>query len=276
MTRNISASTRVSRGTAAALCLIVLATAVPILLRSGHAANAAIDRCATPVEITTLDQPLPRVAERLRAGGTLTIVALGSSSTAGVGASRPENSYPSRLAVLLEARFPALKIRVVNRGVGGEEAADMERRINRDVLPEHPDLVIWQVGTNGVLRDQDPINVVESVRQGVARIKTSGSDLLLMNPQYAPALLQHEDYHEMLSLLDAAAHAEDVPMFRRFAMMRQWTDDGRMPLALMLSRDRLHMTDLSYDCLARAVSNTIAGAAGAESPIAEAEPVPSS
>ena len=50
----------------------------------------------------------------------------------------------------------------------------MARRINRDVLPEHPDLVIWQVGTNGVLRDQDPINVVESVRQGVARIKASG------------------------------------------------------------------------------------------------------
>jgi lysophospholipase L1-like esterase len=274
MTRNFLASTRVSRGTAAALCLIALATAVPILLRSGHAANAAIDRCAVPEEITTLDQPLPRVAERLRAGRSLTIVALGSSSTLGVGASRPENSYPSRLAVLLGARFPALKIRVVNRGVGGEEAADMERRINRDVLPEHPDLVIWQVGTNSVLRDHDPIKVVESVRQGVERIKASGSDLLLMNPQYAPALLQHEDYREMLSLLDAAAHAEDVPMFRRFAMMRQWTDDGRMPLALMLARDRLHMTDLSYDCLARAVSNTIAPGAGAETTIAEAQPVP--
>ena len=65
-------------------------------------------------------------------------------------------------------------------------------------------------------------------------------------------------------------------MFRRFAMMRQWTDDGRMPLALMLSRDRLHMTDLSYDCLARAVSNTIARAAGAETVIAEAQPAPRS
>jgi len=208
----------------------------------------------------------------------LTIVALGSSSTAGVGASRPAYSYPSRLATLLKQRFPDRDIRVVNRGVGGEEAAAMALRINRDVLPEHPDLVIWQVGTNGVLRDEDPVEVAESVRQGVERIKASGADLVLMNPQYAPALLQHEEYHEMLSILDAAARAEDVPMFRRFAMMRQWAEDGRMPLALMLSRDRLHMTDLSYDCLARAVRDTIARAAGFadETAVAEAQPAPKS
>ena len=213
MTRNFLASTRVSRGTAAALCLIALATAVPISAPPRATPPMPhIDRCAVPEEITTLDQPLSRVAERLRAGDSLTIVALGSSSTLGVGASRPENSYPARLAVLLGARFPALKIRVVNRGVGGEEAADMARRINRDVVLEHPDLVIWQVGTNGVLRDQRPDQSGgEACAQGVERIKASGSDLLLMNQQYAPALLQHEDYHEMLSLLDAAAHAEDVP-----------------------------------------------------------------
>ena len=42
----------------------------------------------------------------------------------------------------------------------------------------------------------------------------------------------------------------------------------------MLARDRLHMTDLSYDCLARAVSNTIARAAGAESRHRRGQPAP--
>jgi hypothetical protein len=58
----------------------------------------------------------------------------------------------------------------------------------------------------------------------------------------------------------AVARAEDVPVIHRFAMMRQWAEAGRMPLSLMLAFDRLHMTDLSYDCLARQVSGSLASA----------------
>jgi hypothetical protein len=70
-------------------------------------------------------------------------------------------------------------------------------------------------------------------------------------------MLQHEHYREMLRQLDAIAYSEDVLLFPRFAMMRHWAEDGRMPLATMLSPDRLHMTDASYDCLARQVGASI-------------------
>ena len=110
--------------------------------------------------------PCRIVAARLRAGGTLTIVALGSSSTFGTGASQPENTYPSRLAALLAQRFPELKVRVINRGVGGEEAAGMARASIATCWPEQPDLVIWQVGTNGVLHDDRPAAIGRAVRAG--------------------------------------------------------------------------------------------------------------
>ena len=95
-----------------------------------------------------------RTARLLAAGQPLKIVALGSSSTSGAGASTSAASYPSRLAVELERHFPDTRSRVLNRGVNGDEAADMLARFDTAVIAEKPDLVLWQVGTNSVLRDK--------------------------------------------------------------------------------------------------------------------------
>ena len=49
---------------------------------NGGSARAGLDRCSTPEEILSLNAPLPRTVAKLRRGKSLTIVALGSSSTA--------------------------------------------------------------------------------------------------------------------------------------------------------------------------------------------------
>jgi acyl-CoA thioesterase I len=247
------------RGTLAALSLVGFAAACSIVLTpAGHRASASGDRCVVAEDDAALARPLPHVAARLAGGGGLTIVALGSSSTAGTGATRPDRTYPSRLAALLQRRFPERSIRVLNRGVPGEQAPAMAARIARDVIPAQPDLVIWQVGTNGLLHDGDASSMGEVVRAGIARIKAAGADVMIMNPQYAPAVLQHPHYRDVLHALDAAAFVEDVPLLPRFAIMRQWAEEGRMPLKAMLAADRLHMSDASYDCLARQISASIA------------------
>ena len=51
-------------------------------------------------------------------------------------------------------RFPGHDITVLNRGVNGEETDDMMARFATDVMAAHPQLVLWQVGTNSVLRDR--------------------------------------------------------------------------------------------------------------------------
>ena len=260
------------RRTLAALVLLAFAAAAPILVSpGGRSAGAAIDRCAVPTELGSLTAPLPRTALRLKARAPLTIVALGSSSTEGVGASRPDRSYPSRLAALLKAQFPDAAIRVVNRGVGGELAPQMLARLDRDVLAEKPDLVIWQLGTNSVLHDGNPADEIDVARLGIERIKAAGADVMLMDLQYAPAVLQHAGYREMQHVLSAVADSEDVPMIRRFAMMRHWAEDGNMSLRAMLASDRLHMSDASYDCLARQVAQAIA-ASGEEPSLALVAP----
>jgi acyl-CoA thioesterase I len=253
---------RLGRHATAAFVVVAVVAAMAIVLApGGRRAHAAGDRCGLREPGAVAAWRLPHVAQRIRTGGTLTIVALGSSSTFGSGASRPANAYPSRLAVLLARRLSGLELRVLNRGVGGEEADAMAARIERDAIAVHPDLVIWQVGTNGVLRDRDPEAIGRAVRDGIARMRRAGADVVLMDVQFAPAVLRHERYHDMLRRLDAIAYADAVPLFPRFAIMRHWVEDGRMTLPAMLSRDRLHMTDRSYDCLARLVTAGIAAGA---------------
>jgi acyl-CoA thioesterase I len=100
--------------------------------------------CSAPADLARLDRALDRTTRRLAAGLPITIVAIGSSSTAGAGASSPDHSYPSRLAVELQQLFPGHPITVINRGVNGEEASDMLTRLDQTVLSEKPDLVLWQ------------------------------------------------------------------------------------------------------------------------------------
>ena len=62
----------------------------------------------------------------------------------------------------------------------------MMKRLQAAVIDMNPDLVIWQVGTNAVLRDLDPVETAKLVKDGVARIQAAGADLVLVDPQYSP------------------------------------------------------------------------------------------
>ncbi len=107
---------------------------------------------------------LPHVAGKLASGQPVVIVAFGSSSTQGWGSSAPEFTYPNRLAAQLHRQYPGADITVLNRGVGGEDAPEMMKRLQTAVIDARPDLVIWQVGTNAVLRNLDPAETGNSSR----------------------------------------------------------------------------------------------------------------
>src|SRR5262249_38727468 len=150
-----------------------------------RAQNAAL--CAAPAGVDALEHPPIHVRERITQGRPLKIIAIGSSSTFGSGASSPAASYPSRLEVELKAKLPGLPVTVLNKGIGGEEANQMAARFDADVIDESPDLVLWQLGSNSVLRDHPAPG--EIIRQGVEKLKASGTEVILINPQYAPKII---------------------------------------------------------------------------------------
>jgi lysophospholipase L1-like esterase len=224
---------------------------------AAQAASSAPVPCSAPADLIRLAHPLARTARRLAAGEPITIVAIGSSSTAGAGASTPDRSYPSRLAVELKALFPRAEISVINRGINGETAVDMLARFDTQVLADKPDVVVWQVGSNSVLRDQPigPVNTL--VHQGVAKLKAAGIDVVLMNPQYAPKFNSKPDAEKMIDLMDLLAKEMNVDMFQRYAVMRYWRLTENIPFSTFTSADELHMNDWSYGCVAKLLASAI-------------------
>jgi acyl-CoA thioesterase I len=217
--------------------------------------------CTAPADLIRLDIPLKRSANKIAAGAPLTIVAIGSSSTSGSGASSPAMTYPSRLAVELQGHFPRLSITVHNRGVGGETSLEMLARFDRDVFAENPDLVIWQAGSNSVLRDQPLDGTGSLLREGLMRLKAAAVDIVLMNPQYAPKVITKHDADGMVDLIDLTAKQANVNLFQRFALMRYWRLTEDIPFSAFLSPDELHMNDWSYGCVAKLLAGAIVEAA---------------
>jgi lysophospholipase L1-like esterase len=217
--------------------------------------------CSAPTEFSHFEYPLSHTARRLASGRPLTIVAVGSSSTAGAGASSAAATYPGRLAIELKRRFPGHDITVLNRGVNGEETSDMMARFETDVFAEHPQLVLWQLGTNSVLRDHPLKPHSALLREGIESIKDSGADVALIDPQYAPKVLAKTETPGMLDLIALAAKQESVDLFHRFAMMRNWYEVQHLPFGVFVSADGLHMNDWSYACEAKLLAAGIAEAA---------------
>ncbi len=217
--------------------------------------------CTAPVEVTRLAQPLAHTAARLARHDPLTIVAVGSSSTFGAGASSADASYPSRLAVELKAMFPKETITVINRGVNGEEVPDMLKRFADGVIKEKPDLVLWQVGTNSLLRDRPLGPHSPMLLDGIRRLKAAGADVVLIDPQYVPRVIAKADAEGMVRLIATTAKQGDVDLVQRFAMMRWWHDHEHMDFAEFASPDNLHMNDWGYACLAKQISASIVEAA---------------
>jgi acyl-CoA thioesterase I len=232
-----------------------------VLPESNAAAAVQQTACGAPAEFTRLDYPLNHVARELARDKPIKIVAIGSSSTAGAGASSPAATYPSRLAVELSQRFPDNDVTVINRGVNGEETADMLARFETGVIAEHPDLVLWQVGTNSVLRDHPLGPHTAELHEGVTRLKETGADVVLIDPQFAPKVITKHDAQAMVDLISLAAKQENVDLFHRFAVMRYWRQVQNVAFDKFLSPDELHMNDWSYSCVAKLLGSAIAEAA---------------
>ena len=250
-----------SAGAALTFALAFVALSSP---SAAHAQDAKL--CAAPPGIDALEHPPTHIRERIAKGLPLKIVAIGSSSTFGTGATSRATSYPSRLEAELKAKLPGVPVTVLNKGIGGEEANQMAARFDADVIDENPDLVLWQVGSNSVLRDHPTPG--EIIRQGVERLKASGTEIILINPQYAPKIISRPGVGQSVDVITATAHDEEVGLFDRFSVMRYWVETEHMAFEQFLSPDLLHMNDWSYACIAKLLANAIID--GARPPAATA------
>ena len=167
-------------------------------------------------------------------------------------------SYPAQLERLFDDKFhgrPA--VTVTNRGVAGEDIDDMQKRLGADVLSGHPDLVIWQAGSNDSLRGVPMDRFKAELRDGITAIRASGAEVLLMEPQWSPVIEKADAKSGFVDAVRDIGAAEHVEVVRRFALMRSWIDDGLVSPQQLVGPDNLHMTDRGYTLLATAVMSQI-------------------
>jgi lysophospholipase L1-like esterase len=211
--------------------------------------------CQVPAADLAAPAALPNFAAALQKSETVNILAIGSSSTSGIGSSDSTKTYPSRLESILETALKGVDVVIVNRGLPGEVAESTAERIRSEVALKRPDLVLWQLGTNDALARVSARDFEETVEPVIKWLKYNQIDVVLVGLQYAPRLVHDQNYATIRDSLQAIAAKENVVYFSRYDAMR-FIAQTRANLQMM-SRDNFHLNDLGYQCMAEHVAHAL-------------------
>lgn len=224
-------------------------------------AHGQASTCPVHDDLARFDYPLTRTARDIQQGKKITIVALGSSSTAGAGATSADNSYPAQLQVKLRLRFPKSNIEVINRGNNGDTAVEMMARLETQVLAMKPQMVLFQAGANTVLKSLPVEAAAKLIDETVYKIRMQDIDVVLVDHQFAPELKDRSGSQPMLDALEGISHDYGIPRMKRFELMKRWNEKDKLSFRKTVHPDGIHMNDWSYGCFAdvfaQGIANTI-------------------
>lgn len=230
-------------------------------LAGSASAEMAAARCAVPSDLIADAPVLPGLAQRFRDRQPVVIVAIGGASTSGVAAGDPAKAYPQQLQLALQRRHPDVPITVLNKGVPRQTARDMIARFNADVLAAKPNLVIWETGTVDAVRAVEIDDFAEALEQGITALRAHGAAIMLVDMQYNPSLASVIDFGPYLDALHRAADLDGVYLFRRYDIMRYWSDNGRFELVEVPRAKQSGLAAEIYRCLGDAMADAIDRAA---------------
>jgi len=242
-----------------AACLVASVWASPAhatSLEDGSAAEAQMETCPAGRSMLKQQAKLKEFAKRVAERAHLKILAIGSSSTQGIGATAPQFAYPVRFAEELTQRFRT-KVDVINAGVNGETADATLARLEERVTAERFDLVVWQVGTNDAMRGRDEETFRTFLKRGISLVKARKMELVLLDQQFFPTMKDPVQYERYVKLIEVAGEEETIPVLSRYRLMKFWGERTPQDLRSMLATDGFHMSDRGYFCLATAMGRAM-------------------
>lgn len=202
-------------------------------------------------------RPLRALSRAVRANRVVKILAIGSSSTVGVGASSPAANYVARLEKSLEGSITGMDFDVVGRGVGGEVAQGAADRMKREVEQTKPDLVVWQVGTNDAINKVDVGSFKNCLKNTLAWLHQRRIDVVLIDPQFGEELAKDSHYEKMVGAVAEVARESHVLLVDRYEAMRELQKERGD--TFYLTPDNLHLNDRGYRCMAEQLARNIVG-----------------
>jgi hypothetical protein len=225
--------------------------------RAEEAAPAEPPSCTVPEDAFEFEPQVNATRSALVAGKEITIVAIGGASTLGLAAGGPDHAWPARMGEALQRRYPAAKINVVNKSVARQRAAVTVERLQRDVAPANATLVIWETGTNEAVEGVDLHEFRNALKQGIAKLRAIAPDLILMDMQYSRLTDAVIYFNRYLVSMRSVADVNDVPLFPRHALMRDWAESGAIEASEPKAENRRAIADKLYGCLGEAMAEFI-------------------
>jgi lysophospholipase L1-like esterase len=214
--------------------------------------------------------PLPNSALALQKRRQVKILAIGASSAAMLGMGHDGN--PPLLEEILERNIKGLDVEIINRSFSGELAEAAGERLKIEVALNHPDLVLWQVGTNDAFAQVPVDSFEQSVTSTVRWLKDHDVDVILVGLHYLKQLAKDEHYQAIRASLQRITAAESVLRVTRAEAMEVLTrtnrESGRPD-----PRD-FGLTEAGYNCMAQYVARAIAVGLFAKPPKPAAAPAP--
>ena len=220
-------------------------------------AEDAPQACEVPAYLLSSESSLPKVAAAVKDAQKLDILVVGSrSSTINTA---DGTAYPGRLEAVLREKLPGVKVSVNVELQVKKTAEEVAAGLGKLVADRKPTLVIWQTGTVDALRSIDPDDFRVGVDDGVAALQSAGTDVILMNLQYSPRTETMISATPYIDNMRVVAQQRDVPLFDRFAVMRNWNEAGDFDL--FSASHGLDLAKRVHDCLGRALSKFVIDAA---------------
>lgn len=222
------------------------------------AASPVPAACELPSYLLSSESQLPKVADAVKGGKPLEILVIGSRSTT-IPASE-DSSYPARMQAILKEKLPPSEVVHVSVEIQSKKTAEeASTSFVKLMEAKRPTLVIWQTGTVDAMRSIDPDEFRGAVTDGVATLQNAGADVVLMNLQYSPRTETLISAPPYLDNMRVVAQEHDIPLFDRFAIMRQWNEQGQFDL-FSPSRGP-ELAKQVHDCLGRALAQFVIDAA---------------
>ena len=222
------------------------------------AAPVEAGNCMDAAALVHIDAGLSRAGAAIAGRHALRVAVAGSASSILAGPGGTRAAYPVALQSALSERLPGVAVSVVNAAKPRQTADEMLASFGQ-VLAEHkPDLVIWQTGTVDAMRGIDLDQFRAALEQGVGQLQAGGADIILMNMQYSPRtefMIAADSYAETMR---GVALREEIPIFDRLAVMKEWNDQGTFDLSTTTKNSE--MAEQVHVCIGRLLADLVVGA----------------
>ena len=161
------------------------------------------------------------------------------------------------MSAAIDAKFRPAHIKIVNLAVARQTARSAVERLEHEVFPLKPTLIVWETGTMEAVRAMQVDEFRKTLQTGIDEIHGTGAELVMMNMQFSRDSGAIIDFQPYLAAIRDVADADEVPVFRRYGIMRYWAESGALDLETRDADKRRHVAARLYDCIGRAMADFV-------------------